>query len=84
MAIAWQLRGLRGNYGMHMAVTGSTWQPSTQRPIDRVLQELHRFHNRHVDPRTVTRWSIPTPFCDFFFFLAWLLRDDLCQGETMV
>ena len=29
MAISWQLRGLRGNYGMYVAVTGYTCQPSS-------------------------------------------------------
>ena len=42
VAILLQLWGQSGNYGMYVAVTGSTWQPSSK---------------RHVDPVTATQTS---------------------------
>ena len=35
-AISGQVRGLRGNYGMYVAVTGSTWQHSNKTHVDPV------------------------------------------------
>ena len=36
VAIWWQLRGLRGTYGMCLAVTGCTWQRSSKRQLDTI------------------------------------------------
>ena len=46
VAIAWQLLGLRGNYGIYVAVTGCTWQPSSERHMWPL--------NSHVDPVITT------------------------------
>ena len=42
MAISWQLRGLHGNYGIYMVVTGCTWQSSS------IKRHVYP-HNSHVD-----------------------------------
>ena len=56
MAISWQLRVLRGNYGIYVAVTGCTWQPANKCYVDPVtaLQTLV-IATYNVDPVTATR-----------------------------
>ena len=51
---AWELRGLRGNYGVYATVTGSKW-----RLLEAVAmytpQQPRTPRNCHVDPVTATR-----------------------------